>query len=129
MKKILLALTVMAFCLSANADNWIRYDSIYVDSQSLLKLDDNIRAWVIRPHFKKSKFRNREYVYEAFYIDARCKEREVAILTSRWYNRFHELTESTEFGGNDKLEYIKVKPRTNYEIVYKALCSQKGKFF
>ena len=119
MKKILL-LPLLGISLSVCAADWQRYDSVYIDNLSVVKTENSVQAWIIHPDFEKSKPINRIYMYEAAYYDAKCTEREMAKLNTAWYDKYHKLVQ------NDlpEISYIKIKPKTNNEIIFRALCAQ-----
>ena len=120
MKKILSLITLFCVAGSVYGANWHRHDSVYVDDDSLKKTERSIQGWILSPNFAKSKFDNRHYVYEASYIDARCSEKSMAITQTAWYNKWHRL----EIKPVDEINYIEIKPKTNNEKLFKALCIQ-----
>ena len=105
------------------AENWVRCDSVYVETESLTGNENSVQGWVIGPEFAKSKFANRQYMYEAFYLDCKCndRERQMAFLKHAWLNKWHlrEIHNSTD------TSFIKILPRTNNEVMFKALCKQR----
>lgn len=113
---------ILTYCISAccySAD-WQRYGSVYIDNYSVTKLDSSIQAWVIHADFAKSKPINKTYLYEAALYDAKCTDMEMAVLNTAWYNKYHQM----EYHPITEITYIKILPKTNNEIIFKALCAQ-----
>lgn len=119
MKKISLIITI-CFIMPVYAQDWQRYSSVYIDNMSIERNETSVKAWVIHPDFDKSKLGNKKYTYEAGYFDAKCSEKEMAKLNAAWYDKYHMLVKSIP----DDTSYIKIKPKTNNEIIFKAICSQ-----
>ena len=137
MKKILLIFTLicMTACAYANEygrrgplliTEWERKGPVYVDVKSVVRTDDSAKGWSIRPNFVKSRIYNPKYTYDMAYVDARCKVNEMAILNTRWYNNRHELVYGLDVEPF-VIEYIKVKPKTNNEVLFNALCPKPVK--
>ena len=123
MKKMLILVTLIVTSVCAYATDWQFYGPIYVDHHSIKRENASVQAWIIHPDFAKSKLNNTKYTYEAAYIDAKCSVNEMAILNTQWYNNRHELVDNKI----DPAEYVKVKSKTNNEVIFKALCEQLPK--
>ena len=121
MKKILLIITLTLLSCCTYASDWSRYNSIFVDDSSVEKTKTSVRAWIISPNFEKSKINARKYTYQAYYIDAKCSEHEIATFRTAWYNKYHQWEESAI----DDPSYIKIKPKTHNEVIFKSLCIQE----
>ncbi len=121
MKKIFLFTLIYCFSVCSFAADWQRYGSVYVDNYSVTKLDSSVQAWVIHADFVKSKPINKTYLYEMALYDAKCKEREMAVLNTAWYNKYHQM----EYHPIAEISYLKILPKTNNEIIFKAICSQE----
>ena len=120
MKKILSLITLISMSACAYASNWQRYDSIYVDNQSLAKTENSVQGWIISPQFEKSQAINKHYIYEASLVDARCSSKEMATLSTAWYNKWHKWEEHAV---ND-ISYVEIKPKTNNEVIFRTMCSR-----
>ena len=118
MKKFILLFTLIGITACAYAAEWQFKGPVYVDIQSVSKTETSASGWIIHPDFAKSKPVNRTYIYEAAFVDAKCIDREMAILNTAWYNKFHQLEEHPI----NNAEYIKVLPKTNNEVIFNALC-------
>ena len=118
MKKILSLITLISLTACAFAEDWERHDSVYVDNHSISRDETSVKGWIISPQFDKSRLISKHYIYEASYVDAKCTDREMAILNTAWYNKFHQWEEHAV----SPVEYVKVKPKTNNEQIFKALC-------
>lgn len=121
MKKILLLLTLFGLTACVHAADWQMKGPVYVDNASIEKTEDNVKAWVIRPNFEKSKIYNPKYTYDMALVDAHCKVEEMAFLNTQWYNNRHELIQGINTGEMPQ-DYFKVKPNTNNEVIFNALC-------
>ena len=121
MKKILLLITLLCFSACVYSADWQQKGPIYIDNTTVVKTEDNVQAWIIRPNFEKSKIYNPKYTYDMAFVDARCKVSEMAFLNTKWYNNRHELVEGVTTGEMPQ-DYFKVKPNTNNEVIFKALC-------
>lgn len=126
MKKILLLITLLGFSACAYSSDWQQKGPVYVDTTTITKTDNSVQAWIIRPDFGKSKVRNTKYTYDFALVDARCKLNEMAILNTKWYNNRHELIEGKNVG-EMPLDYVKVVPKTNNEVLFNALCPKPVK--
>ena len=121
MKKILLLLTLLGLTVSVYAADWQMKGPVYVDNSTIEKTEDNVKAWIIRPNFEKSRIYNPKYTYDMALVDARCKINEMAFLNTQWYNNRHELIQGVTLGEMPQ-DYFKVKPKTNNEVIFNALC-------
>ncbi len=110
--------------LCANAVDWQRYGSVYIDNHTIYKTEQSIQAWIIHADFAKSKPIYKKYLYEAALFDAKCSEKEMAVLNTAWYDKYHKLV----YNPVTETEYIKIKPKTNNEIIFNALCAQEKIF-
>ena len=120
MKKILSLITLIGLCACVYAEDWQRHDSVYVDNHSVSRNENSVQGWVIRPQFEKSRPISKHYIYEAAYVDAKCTDREMAILNTAWYNKWHQWEEHAV----SSVDYVKVYPKTNNEQIFKALCTE-----
>ena len=126
MKKILLTAFLLCLCTSAYPEDWQRKGSIYINGQSVVKTDTKVQAWIIRPNYDKSKIYNPKYTYDMAYVDARCNLQEMAFLNTKWYNNRHELVDGITTG-EMPTDYFEVKPNTNNEVIFNALCPKPTK--
>ena len=120
MKKILSLIALIGFSACAYAADWHRYDSIFVDGHSLSKTENSVQGWIISPQFEKSQSINKHYIYEASLVDARCSAKEMAILNTAWYNKWHQWEEHAISNAS----YVEVKPKTNNEVIFNTLCNR-----
>lgn len=126
MKKILLTLVVLCMCVSVHSEEWQRKGAIYINSSTLIKTGTNVQAWIIRPNFDKSRVFNPKYTYDMAYVDARCNAQQMAFLNTKWYNNRHELIEGISTG-EMPTSYFDIKPKTNNEVIFNALCPKTGR--
>lgn len=122
MKKIIIiSLLFCSVSASFASADWEAFGAVYIDNMSISREGDSVKAWLIRPEFSKSKVANRTYMYEGGYFDAKCKDREMALLMTAWYDKYHQLIKTSVLTP----EYIKIKPKTNNEVIFKAICSKQ----